>query len=71
MNINRKLKVIGVIGDVHTENELLEKAIEFLRLQKVETILCEGFVQFYQFSRGSDLKSQKECYKSYIPLNPP
>ena len=42
MNANRQFKAIGVIGDVHAENNLLEKAIEFLRLQKVEEILCVG-----------------------------
>lgn len=38
----KKFKYIGVIGDVHTEDKFLEKAIEFLKLHKVEAIFCVG-----------------------------
>ncbi len=50
MNINAKFKnhvkiqTLGIIGDVHAENILLEKAIDFLRLQNVDKILCVGDV---------------------------
>lgn len=40
--MTKKFNNIGVIGDVHTEDKLLEKAIEFLKLHKVEAIFCVG-----------------------------
>jgi predicted phosphodiesterase len=37
-----KLSYIGVIGDVHTEDKLLQLAINFLKAQNVEKIVCVG-----------------------------
>ncbi|MBC8140628.1 MAG: metallophosphoesterase family protein [Armatimonadetes bacterium] len=35
---------VGIIGDPHAEDELLEKAIRFLRGEGVETLFCTGDV---------------------------
>ena len=42
MSMNLEINNVGVIGDVHAEDELLSKAIKFLRDRGVETILCVG-----------------------------
>ncbi len=42
MLIDKEYKLIGVTGDIHTENKFLVKAIEFLRSKNVEKILCVG-----------------------------
>ena len=33
---------VGLIGDIHAEDRLLEKSIEFFTTQKIEKILCTG-----------------------------
>ena len=35
---------IGLIGDVHAEDELLEAALDYLKGKNVEAILCTGDV---------------------------
>jgi len=42
MSISHEVKIAGVIGDVHAEDELLSKAIRFLRDRRIQTILCVG-----------------------------
>lgn len=42
MNLNKELNIIGVIGDVHTEDKLLDKAVHFLKSKNVEKIVCVG-----------------------------
>lgn len=39
---NNKLNYIGVIGDVHCEDELLKIAVNFLKQKDVEEIFCVG-----------------------------
>lgn len=41
-DIKRKINIVGAIGDIHSEDRLLEKAISFLNAQRVEMILCSG-----------------------------
>lgn len=33
---------IGVIGDIHTEEKLLDKTVAFLKSKKLDNILCVG-----------------------------
>jgi predicted phosphodiesterase len=42
MIINKNFNVIGAIGDIHTEEQLLEKTVDFLKSQKVDNILSVG-----------------------------
>ena len=42
MNTQKKFKTLGIIGDIHAEDVLLESAINFLKSQNVEEILCVG-----------------------------
>ncbi|WP_084555209.1 metallophosphoesterase family protein [[Phormidium ambiguum] IAM M-71] len=42
MNLNKELNIIGVIGDIHAEDKLLEKAVNFLKSKNVEKIVCVG-----------------------------
>ncbi|HEY9853835.1 MAG TPA: metallophosphoesterase family protein [Leptolyngbyaceae cyanobacterium] len=42
MSLNQEISTIGVIGDVHAEDELLDKAVLFLKSKNVEKILCVG-----------------------------
>ena len=44
MKVPKKLQTLGVIGDVHAEDVLLENAIKFLKSQNVEKIFCVGDV---------------------------
>ena len=39
---HRKLSLIGIIGDIHAENILLEKSLGFLKSHQVEIIVCVG-----------------------------
>ncbi len=36
------INLLGIIGDIHAENELLEKSISFLRSSNVNEIVCAG-----------------------------
>jgi predicted phosphodiesterase len=42
MIINKNLNIIGAIGDIHTEEQLLEKTVDFLQSQNVDRILSVG-----------------------------
>lgn len=42
MSLNKEFNIIGVIGDVHAEDKLLDKAVHFLQSKKVEKIVCVG-----------------------------
>jgi predicted phosphodiesterase len=42
MIANKNFNIIGVIGDIHAEEQLLEKTVAFLRSQSVDNILCVG-----------------------------
>ncbi|MEG4207720.1 metallophosphoesterase family protein [Microcoleus sp. Pol7_A1] len=42
MITNKNFNIIGVIGDIHAEEQLLEKTVAFLNSQKVDKILCVG-----------------------------
>lgn len=42
MSINIEINIIGVIGDVHAENQLLEKTVDFLKFKNVDKLLCVG-----------------------------
>ena len=42
MSRNKELNIIGVIGDVHAEDKLLDKAVHFLQSKNVEKIVCVG-----------------------------
>jgi predicted phosphodiesterase len=39
---NKNFNVIGAIGDIHTEEQLLEKTVDFLKFQNVDNILSVG-----------------------------
>jgi predicted phosphodiesterase len=40
--INKNLKIVGAIGDIHTEEKLLEKTVNFLKSQNVDCMLSVG-----------------------------
>jgi predicted phosphodiesterase len=42
MIANKNFNIIGVIGDIHTEEKLLEKTVDFLKSQNVDRILSVG-----------------------------
>lgn len=42
MSIDQEINIIGIIGDIHAEDQLLGEAISFLKGQGVEMILCVG-----------------------------
>ena len=39
---------IGVIGDIHTEEKLLDKTVAFLKSKKLDNILCVGILLMVQ-----------------------
>jgi predicted phosphodiesterase len=39
---NKNLNIIGAIGDIHTQEQLLEKTVDFLKSQNVDRILSTG-----------------------------
>lgn len=42
MNAQAALRRVGVIGDVHTEDKLLARAVEHLKRAEVDAVLCVG-----------------------------
>ncbi|NQE37165.1 metallophosphoesterase family protein [Microcoleus asticus] len=42
MITNKNFNIIGVIGDIHAEEQLLDKTVAFLNSQNVDNILCVG-----------------------------
>jgi predicted phosphodiesterase len=42
MKYSEKFNYIGVIGDVHAEDELLQLCINFLKEKNVEQVFCVG-----------------------------
>lgn len=42
MITNKNFNIIGVIGDIHAEEQLLDKTVAFLNSQNIDNILCVG-----------------------------